>query len=76
VAQCVKVPIVGLGGIMAAEDALEFLIAGAQAVAVGTANFVEPTSCLRIIEGIQSYLVRHGVSRLRDLIGTLSTGAG
>ena len=73
VAQCVKVPIVGIGGIMAAEDALEFLIAGAQAVAVGTANFVEPTSCIQIIEGIEAYLRRHQIARLQDLIGTLST---
>jgi len=73
VAQAVKVPIVGIGGIMAAEDALEFLVAGARAVAVGTANFVDPTSCVHIIEGIEAYLQRHRVPRLQDLIGTLST---
>jgi dihydroorotate dehydrogenase (NAD+) catalytic subunit len=75
-AQAVKVPIVGIGGIMAAEDALEFLIAGAQAVAVGTANFVDPTACIQIIEGIEAYVQRHRVPRLQDLIGTLSTEAG
>ena len=76
VARAVKIPIVGLGGIMTAEDALEFLIAGAQAVAVGTANFVDPTSCLQIIEGIQAYLLKHQIPRLQDLIGTLSTEEG
>jgi dihydroorotate dehydrogenase (NAD+) catalytic subunit len=76
VAQAVKVPIVGIGGIMAAEDALEFLIAGAQAVAVGTANFVDPTSCIQIIEGIEAYLQRHRIPRLQDLIGTLSIEEG
>ena len=73
VAQAVKVPIVGIGGIMAAEDALEFLIAGARAVAVGTANFVDPASCVQILEGIEAYLRRHQIARLRDLIGALAT---
>lgn len=73
VAKSVRVPIVGMGGIMSAQDALEFLIAGAQAVAVGTANFIDPTSCLRVIEGLESYLIEHRISRLQDLIGTLTT---
>jgi len=73
VARAVKIPIVGLGGIMAAEDALEFLIAGARAVAVGTANFVDPGSCLKVIEGLRAYLISHQIPRLQDLIGTLIT---
>jgi dihydroorotate dehydrogenase (NAD+) catalytic subunit len=73
VAQCVRVPIVGMGGIMTAEDALEFLIAGARAIAIGTANFVNPASCLQVIEGIRAYLLKHQIPRLQDLIGTLST---
>jgi len=73
VAQALKVPIVGMGGIMSAQDALEFLIAGAQAVAIGTANFIEPASCLQVIEGLESYLIEHQIPRLRDLIATLIT---
>jgi dihydroorotate dehydrogenase (NAD+) catalytic subunit len=73
VARAVKIPIVGLGGIMTAEDALEFLIAGARAVAVGTANFVDPGSCLKVIEGLRAYLISHQIPRLQDLIGTLIT---
>jgi len=73
VAQALTVPIVGMGGIMSAQDALEFLIAGAQAVAIGTANFIEPASCIQVIEGLESYLIEHQMPRLRDLIGTLIT---
>jgi dihydroorotate dehydrogenase (NAD+) catalytic subunit len=73
VAKTLKVAIVGMGGIMTAQDALEFLIAGAQAVAIGTANLVEPASCLRIVEGLRSYLIEHQIPRLQDLIGTLAT---
>lgn len=73
VAKAVKIPIVGMGGIMTAQDALEFLIAGARAVAVGTANFVDPASCFRIIEGLRSYLIEYQIPRLQDLTGSLIT---
>ena len=70
-ASVVKIPIVGMGGIMNADDAIEFIIAGASAVAVGTANFIDPTTFLRVIDGIESYLVRHGISTVRSLVGTV-----
>jgi len=76
VAKALPVPIIGMGGIVSAQDALEFLIAGARAVAIGTANFIEPASCIQVIEGLESYLIEHQIPRLRDLIGTLSTGEG
>lgn len=71
VASRVRIPVVGIGGIMTADDALEFLIAGASAVQVGTANFVNPHATVEIIEGIEAYLVRHGCSSVKDMIGTL-----
>jgi len=71
VAQAVKLPLIGMGGIMTADDALEFLIAGATAVAVGTANFTSPSSTERVIDGIQAYLIDHKVGRVTDLIGSL-----
>ncbi|MFW5810408.1 MAG: dihydroorotate dehydrogenase, partial [Thermodesulfobacteriota bacterium] len=70
-AQAVDVPIVGIGGILTASVALEFLIAGATAVQVGTANFVNPRATLDIIDGIEAYLVRHRFTRLTDVIGSL-----
>lgn len=71
VAQAVKLPLIGMGGIMTADDALEFLIAGARAVAVGTANFTSPSSAKRVIDGIAAYLIDHNVRRVTDLIGSL-----
>ncbi|MCX6091209.1 MAG: dihydroorotate dehydrogenase [Candidatus Atribacteria bacterium] len=62
-------PIIGMGGIMKTEDALEFLLIGASAIAVGTANLVDPAVALEIVPGIESYLVAHGMNRLDDLIG-------
>jgi dihydroorotate dehydrogenase (NAD+) catalytic subunit len=73
VAQTVKVPVIGVGGIMNASDALEFLIAGASAVQVGTANFVNPRTTIEVIEGIQQYLVEKGLSCVKDIIGALET---
>lgn len=67
----VKIPVVGMGGIMDARDAIEFLIAGATAVQVGTANFVDPMLWSRMIADIESYLRRHGLSRVTDLIGSV-----
>jgi len=65
------VPILGLGGIRTASDAVEFLIAGASAVAVGTASFVQPNTSVGIIEGIRDYCARHDVARFSDLVGSL-----
>jgi len=73
VARAVKIPVIGIGGIMTAEDALEFLIVGAVAVQVGTANFVNPAATMEILAGIEAYLVAHRFSRLTDLIGSLET---
>ena len=71
VARAVSVPVIGVGGIMTGEDAVEFLLAGASAVQVGTANFVDPTSTMRVLDGLTEYCVRHGVARVSDLIGAL-----
>ena len=71
VAQTVRIPIVGMGGIVSATDALEYLIAGATAVQVGTAHFVDPRSSLKIIDGIADYLNRHRLPDLSKLIGSL-----
>lgn len=73
VVQNVKVPVIGVGGIMTAEDALEFLIAGAAAVQVGTANLINPHATVDIIEGIESFLIKRNILRLTDIIGTLQT---
>ena len=72
-AQAVQIPIVGMGGIATAEDALEFLIAGATAVQVGTANFVDPFIWPKLLDGITAYLERHRVARVADLVGTVQT---
>jgi len=69
VAQTVKIPVLGIGGICTAEDAVEFLLAGATAVQVGTAGFVQHTAMLDIIDGIREYLVRHEVADVNELIG-------
>lgn len=69
VANAVKIPVIGLGGIMNGRDALEFILAGATAVQVGTANFVDPTATVNIIDYIEDYLNRHGYSSIREIIG-------
>jgi dihydroorotate dehydrogenase (NAD+) catalytic subunit len=71
VAKAVKIPVIGLGGIMTADDALQFIMAGATAVQVGTANFVDPTATIKIIDGLQDYCTRHGVTDINDLIGII-----
>lgn len=71
VAQSIKIPVIGVGGIVYAEDALEFLIAGAAAVQVGTANFVNSHATIDIIEGIEAFLREKNISSVRDIIGTL-----
>jgi dihydroorotate dehydrogenase (NAD+) catalytic subunit len=74
-AQAVKIPVIGMGGIATAADALEFIIAGASAVQVGTANFVDPFIWPKLLDGITSYLTRHDVPRLADLTGSVQFGA-
>jgi len=71
VVQKVKIPVIGVGGIMTPEDALEFLIAGAVAVQVGTANFINPNATIEIIEGIEEFLIKKTISRVMDIVGTL-----
>jgi dihydroorotate dehydrogenase (NAD+) catalytic subunit len=71
VVQAVKVPVVGIGGIMTAKDALEFLIAGAVAVQVGTANFINPHATTDIIDGIETFLMERNISDVSDIIATL-----
>ncbi|MBN1508773.1 MAG: dihydroorotate dehydrogenase [Sedimentisphaerales bacterium] len=73
VARAASVPILGLGGIRTAADAIEFIIAGASAVAVGTASFIQPNCAARIIDGIREYCARHGIAKLSDLVGSLLT---
>jgi dihydroorotate dehydrogenase (NAD+) catalytic subunit len=73
--QAVKIPIVGMGGIASARDALEFIIAGASAVQVGTANFVDPLIWPALLDGVRDYMQRHQIARLADLIGSLDTKA-
>ena len=70
-AQAVKVPIIGMGGIASAMDAIEFLLAGASAVEVGTYNFVDPSVTTQIVGGIEDYMRRHGFTDIQDLIGAL-----
>jgi dihydroorotate dehydrogenase (NAD+) catalytic subunit len=72
-AQAVKIPIIGGGGITCAEDAIEFFIAGATAVQVGIYNFIDPKVTIGIIEGINNYLMDHGIKRIGDLVGSFKT---
>jgi dihydroorotate dehydrogenase (NAD+) catalytic subunit len=71
--RAVKIPVIGMGGIACATDALEFMIAGAAAVQVGTANFVDPFIWSKLLDGIQQYMERHGIARLADLVGSIDT---
>jgi dihydroorotate dehydrogenase (NAD+) catalytic subunit len=70
VAHAVKLPVVGLGGISNAKDAIEFLLAGATAIEIGTANFLDPTVSVKVAKGINEYLERHGFASVKDIIGT------
>lgn len=70
-AQAVQIPIVGIGGIRCAEDALEFILAGASCVAIGTANFTHPDTASKTVQGIEEYMCRHGVSDIQELVGSL-----
>lgn len=69
--KAVKIPVIGLGGICSATDAVEFLLAGASAVQIGTANFIDPSISEKVIDGIEEYLNRHGFTSVQDIIGAL-----
>lgn len=71
VAKAVNIPVIGLGGIMNWKDAVEFMLAGATAIQIGTANFIDPAITVKVAEGINDYLERHGYSSVRDIIGAL-----
>ena len=71
VAKAVKIPVIGLGGISNAADAVEFLLAGATAIQIGTANFIDPAISAKVASGIEDYLVRHGFSSVKELVGAL-----
>ena len=71
VAKAVKIPVIGLGGIMTAEDAIEFLMCGATAIEIGTANFIDPEVTIKVRNGISDWLDRHGCRSVQDIIGTI-----
>lgn len=71
-AKAVKIPVVGLGGIMNGRDAIEFILAGATAIEVGTANFIDPAVTVKIVDEINDYCERHGVEKITDLIGAIN----
>ena len=71
VAHAVKIPVIGLGGISTAADALEFLMAGAKAVEVGTANFIDPAVTMKIVDGLEDYCQRHGIQDINEIIGII-----
>ncbi len=69
VAHAVQVPVIGLGGISCAKDAIEFLLAGASAIEIGTANFLDPTISVKVAQGIDEYLEKHGFKSVKEIIG-------
>jgi dihydroorotate dehydrogenase (NAD+) catalytic subunit len=71
VAKAVNIPVIGLGGISNWKDAVEFILAGATAIEIGTANFIDPAITVKVAEGINDYLERHGYSSVKDIIGGL-----
>lgn len=73
VSKVVKVPVIGIGGIASASDAIEFLLAGASAVQIGTSNFIDPAITIKIIAGIEEYLIKHRIAKVKELTGALIT---
>ncbi len=71
VAKAVRIPVIGLGGIMTAEDAIEFMMCGARAIEIGTANFIDPTITIKVRDGINDWLDRHGVADVNDIVGAI-----
>jgi dihydroorotate dehydrogenase (NAD+) catalytic subunit len=72
-AKAVRIPIIGMGGIQNAADAIEFMMAGATAVAVGTANFYEPQTALQVIAGVREFMQRQGIKNVREITGSVQT---
>ena len=72
VARAVKIPVIGMGGIMTSSDAIEFLLAGASAVQIGTASFIDPQASVKILEGIENYMIRKGFSDINEIIGLIN----
>lgn len=72
--QAVNIPIIGMGGICNWEDAIEFILAGATAIQVGTYNFIDPSASVKIVEGIEEYLLRHNIASVTDLVGAMEMG--
>lgn len=70
----VKIPVIGMGGICNWEDAIEFILAGATAIQVGTYNFIDPSASVKIVEGIEEYLLRHNIASVTDLVGAMEMG--
>jgi dihydroorotate dehydrogenase (NAD+) catalytic subunit len=70
-AQAVQIPVIGMGGVATAEDAIEMILAGATGVAVGTANFTNPTATIEILEGIEAYMKEYQIADIRELIGAV-----
>jgi dihydroorotate dehydrogenase (NAD+) catalytic subunit len=73
--RAVKIPIIGMGGIATADDVLEFMIAGANAVQVGTMNFVDPFIWQKLLDGLQAYMSEHNIERIEDIVGSVDTSA-
>lgn len=71
VAQAVNIPVLGLGGIVTGEDAVEFMLAGATAVSVGTGNFIAPNTCIKVVEGIEKYMKQYNIEDVNSIIGTV-----
>jgi dihydroorotate dehydrogenase (NAD+) catalytic subunit len=69
--QAVPIPIIGMGGIMTPEDALEFMLVGAKAIAVGTANLIQPDAAIRVLDRVESWFAEHGIGKVEDFVGTL-----
>ncbi len=71
VAKAVKIPILGLGGITTGEDAIEFMLAGANAISVGTGNFITPDTCIKVVEGIEEYMKKYNIEDINSIVGTV-----
>lgn len=71
VAQAIKIPILGLGGIVTGEDAIEFMLAGANAISVGTGNFIAPDTCIKVVEGIEKYMKQYNIEDINSIVGTV-----
>jgi dihydroorotate dehydrogenase (NAD+) catalytic subunit len=72
VAKAIRIPVIGIGGIMNAEDAIEFFLAGASAIQVGTASFIDPQASVKILDGIEKYLVDNSMTDINEIIGYIN----